>query len=116
MEEFCPHCGEPIARDAKSCRHCGSDHETGWASDLEYYELEIPEPLAPEEHAANAGEGAGGGGRRLPLALAFIGLLIAALLLCGLTAHPLHWRIVTGVVFAVWLFSHLFGRATGESR
>ena len=37
----CPHCGERIARAAKSCRHCGSDERTGWseATYLDYADL-----------------------------------------------------------------------------
>jgi hypothetical protein len=28
----CPHCGEPIKHDAKSCWSCGSDEKTGWSN------------------------------------------------------------------------------------
>jgi hypothetical protein len=37
----CPHCGERIRRNAKSCRHCGSDDRTGWsdAADLDGVDL-----------------------------------------------------------------------------
>jgi uncharacterized membrane protein YvbJ len=31
----CPFCGEQINKNAKACRYCGSDEETGW-SDNEY--------------------------------------------------------------------------------
>lgn len=27
----CPHCGERLKRNARSCRHCGSDDSTGWS-------------------------------------------------------------------------------------
>ena len=52
MDE-CPHCGEPIEEDATFCRHCGSDEETGWSPDVDYYSVELPEdddelePLPP---------------------------------------------------------------------
>ena len=39
----CPHCGEPIEEDDESCRHCGSDFETGWKPDADYYELDLPD-------------------------------------------------------------------------
>jgi len=42
MDE-CPHCGEPIEQDATFCRHCGSDSETGWNPDADYYSVELPE-------------------------------------------------------------------------
>ena len=42
MDE-CPHCGEPIEEDAESCQHCGSDFETGWKPDTDYYALELPD-------------------------------------------------------------------------
>ncbi len=42
MDE-CPHCGQPIEDDDESCQHCGSDFETGWRSDTDYYAVELPE-------------------------------------------------------------------------
>jgi hypothetical protein len=42
MEE-CPHCEEPLDEGAVSCPHCGSDSETGWNPDSEYYSVELPE-------------------------------------------------------------------------
>ena len=41
--DICPNCGEPIEEDAQACPHCGSDDETGWNPDVEYYSLELPE-------------------------------------------------------------------------
>ncbi len=41
--EWCPHCGEPIDGAASSCPHCGSDDETGWNPESDYYSLELPE-------------------------------------------------------------------------
>jgi hypothetical protein len=40
----CPHCGERIRQDAKSCRHCGSDDRTGWSDDTYMDGIDIPEP------------------------------------------------------------------------
>lgn len=31
----CPNCGEDVPARAKSCPHCGSDDETGWAENAE---------------------------------------------------------------------------------
>jgi hypothetical protein len=38
----CPHCGERIRRNAKSCRHCGSDDRTGWSDDTYLDGLDLP--------------------------------------------------------------------------
>jgi hypothetical protein len=40
----CPHCGERIKRDAKSCRHCGSDDSTGWSEATYMDGIDIPDP------------------------------------------------------------------------
>ncbi len=39
----CPHCGERINRNAKSCRHCGSDDRTGWSNDTYMDGIDLPE-------------------------------------------------------------------------
>jgi hypothetical protein len=49
----CPHCGEPLEEGADSCPRCGSDDETGWNPDSDYYGVELPEDDVPgtrEEH------------------------------------------------------------------
>jgi hypothetical protein len=39
----CPHCGEPMRRDAAACPHCGSDEGTGW-SPLTYLDgIDLPD-------------------------------------------------------------------------
>ncbi|MFN0059025.1 MAG: zinc-ribbon domain-containing protein [Planctomycetota bacterium] len=48
---LCPHCGEPIADTATRCRSCGSDAETGWAEDVDYHSVELPEPHADDEQS-----------------------------------------------------------------
>lgn len=39
----CPHCGEEIKRNAKACRHCGSDDRTGWSDDTYLDGIDLPE-------------------------------------------------------------------------
>ena len=64
-EDECPFCGEPIEADAQSCPHCGSDAETGWKGDLDYWSTEVPEEdeepaePGPEERRAETAKLAG---------------------------------------------------------
>lgn len=46
----CPHCGEAVRRDARSCRHCGSDATTGWGDHEDDAEVELPEAMDDGEH------------------------------------------------------------------
>ena len=39
----CPHCGHPLSPRAVACRECGSDIETGWSEEIDYYSVELPE-------------------------------------------------------------------------
>lgn len=39
----CPHCGSPLSPRAVACRECGSDIETGWSDEIDYYSVELPE-------------------------------------------------------------------------
>ncbi len=42
----CPHCGEPLKRNAGFCRHCGSDESTGWSPDTHHaQDWDDPEDL-----------------------------------------------------------------------
>ena len=43
----CPNCGEPVADNAVACRECGSDADTGWREDPDYYSIELPEDSPP---------------------------------------------------------------------
>lgn len=45
----CPNCGEPLEENASFCPHCGSDPETGWNPDVDYYSIELPEDDLLEE-------------------------------------------------------------------
>lgn len=38
----CPHCGRALGPDAEACPYCGSDFETGWNPDADYYGFELP--------------------------------------------------------------------------
>lgn len=45
----CPHCGERIKRDARSCRRCGSDDRTGWSEATYMDGIDVPEADDYEE-------------------------------------------------------------------
>lgn len=40
---ICPHCGVELKDDATSCRHCGSDKNTGWKDGAEFADEELPD-------------------------------------------------------------------------
>ena len=56
----CPHCGAEVYVDARVCKACGSDAETGWQDENEitYQSLDIPDGWGPEAEKS-AGGGAG---------------------------------------------------------
>jgi len=41
--EFCPYCGAEVPPDAKVCKECGSDEETGWSEQARYDSLDLPD-------------------------------------------------------------------------
>jgi hypothetical protein len=51
----CPHCGERIRSDAKSCRHCGSDDSTGWSQATYLDGVDLPEPGDYEDNLEREG-------------------------------------------------------------
>jgi hypothetical protein len=82
----CPHCGEKIKRDARSCRHCGSDDSTGWSNATYLDGVDLPEEDDYEEGLENEGFKApkGKGGRLAMAAVSLVLVLIfLALLLRG---------------------------------
>jgi uncharacterized membrane protein YvbJ len=101
----CPHCGEPLEEDASSCPYCGSDSETGWKPDVDYYSLELPEddeedgaapevrPLSPPERVWTY---------RIGLAVVTVALIVFVLL--GFQTY--HWGVLLPLLFlaacAVW--------------
>jgi hypothetical protein len=62
----CPACGAPIAAEAISCRVCGADEATGWATEGEAYdeetaqELDLPRDMDDEDYEAFLREELGG--------------------------------------------------------
>ncbi|MFA6623003.1 MAG: zinc ribbon domain-containing protein [Fibrobacteraceae bacterium] len=50
MKTVCPHCGEPLPPGAISCRHCGSDAQTGWKEGSDFTDLETPDYDEIVEH------------------------------------------------------------------
>ena len=55
----CPHCGRTLRPDAESCPYCGSDFETGWNPDADYYGFELPsdDEVPPPREPSPTGHG-----------------------------------------------------------
>lgn len=49
----CPFCGEPVSRNAKACRHCGSDDSTGWSDNTYLDGIDIPDEIGYDELLEN---------------------------------------------------------------
>jgi hypothetical protein len=77
----CPHCGERIKREAKSCRHCGSDDSTGWSEATYTDGIYLPEEGDYEEGLEREGfrKPAGGPNRWVTGAVSLALILIFAL-------------------------------------
>jgi hypothetical protein len=42
--EICPVCGEDVPRNARACRGCGADHNSGWREDAASYDgVDLPD-------------------------------------------------------------------------
>jgi hypothetical protein len=41
--EVCPNCGADVPRNAKSCRECGADENTGWSESAHADNLNLPD-------------------------------------------------------------------------
>ena len=100
MDE-CPHCGEPLEEEAESCPQCGSDFETGWKPDTDYYAVELPEDDTSYEESQDTTE--------VPWeSLGSLFLIILAALVGVWTAASVHGRTVLPFVMAlalgVWLY------------
>jgi len=46
----CPNCGAEVAANARACRECGSDANTGWkdGDEIDYQSVEIPDGYGGE--------------------------------------------------------------------
>jgi len=40
--EICPNCRAEVPRNAKACPHCGADAITGWSTEAQYDNLDLP--------------------------------------------------------------------------
>ncbi len=83
----CPHCGEEVRRNALSCRHCGSDDQSGWSQATDYDGADLPEEGDYEEGLEREGFRAPKAGARTWLMAAVslvLVLLFAFWLLRGL--------------------------------
>jgi hypothetical protein len=80
----CPHCGEKIKRDAKSCRHCGSDDATGWSEATYLDAADLPGEEDYGDAMENEGFRPARGGKAAWAAVSLVLLVIfAAWLLRG---------------------------------
>jgi len=84
----CPHCGESIRRNARACKHCGSDERTGWSEDTYLDGIDLPE-------AGDYGDGLEAEGFRAPAKTP--GRSVMALVSGGLI-----------LLFALWLLRGVF--------
>jgi hypothetical protein len=41
--EVCPVCGEDVPPKALACPECGADHNSGWKSDADTADLDLPD-------------------------------------------------------------------------
>ncbi len=98
----CAHCGEMIPEDATFCKHCGSDHETGWNPDVDYYSVDLP-----EQHGDEAREPSpvAKGARLVLVAVLVIILSVACVADIGGVS-----RYAVGVLFFGWLMFVVFKR------
>jgi len=55
----CPHCGAEVRANAKVCRTCGSDADTGWMSseEIDYQSLDIPDGYGPDDESTQLPSG-----------------------------------------------------------
>ncbi|MBD3421659.1 MAG: zinc-ribbon domain-containing protein [Chitinivibrionales bacterium] len=74
---ICPHCGAEIPRNARACRQCGSDDQTGW-SDNTYMDPILPDQSEYEEIYANEFEPAG---RKKRFSVIYIAAAVVLILL-----------------------------------
>jgi uncharacterized membrane protein YvbJ len=70
----CPNCGAEVAANARACRECGSDANTGWkdGDELDYQSVEIPDGYGGEFDAKPARSAL-----LSPRAVAIVALIVA---------------------------------------
>ena len=103
----CPHCGRALRPDAEACNYCGSDFETGWNPDAEYFGFELPsddDTYSPRERAHNAG-----GGLVWDTVIGVGGIVVAALFfLLAVRADGLNQPttivVIAFLVVSFWFF------------
>lgn len=78
----CPNCGAEVAANARACRECGSDANTGWkdGDELDYQSVEIPDGYGVESDASPTHSSWRRRGAALVLLLCALALLLATLL------------------------------------
>lgn len=98
----CPLCGEPVRVGALACRACGSDRQTGWASDADSASVDLGpagEEFDYEGWLRQELEGVGGGSpwARLKIRRVWgwiVVTLLAIALLFGGFGHAFGSRVV----------------------
>ncbi|MBN1441619.1 MAG: zinc-ribbon domain-containing protein [Planctomycetes bacterium] len=97
----CPHCGEPLDDDADSCPYCGSDAETGWNPDTDYYAVELPE----DDDESDSGR-QGIDPDSLPPTLGVVSVLVSIVLFAAAAFAAYSWGSLLPLFFL--LFCGLF--------
>ena len=78
----CPHCGEPIKKNAIACPSCGSDEQTGWSDRTYLDDIDLGDEIDYDELVRNEfpGESAA------PKKNSWIAIAGAVVLLCFIAA------------------------------
>ncbi len=102
----CPHCGRALRPDAESCSHCGSDFETGWNPDADYYGFELPsdEDLSPPREPSPSGRGIDWDTVIGIGTVVIAGLFVLMFLSSRVLEEPTTQVVIVLLVLSLWFF------------